>query len=479
MTTVLALDQGTTSTKAHLLRVGGAFTAVAAYEHRQILPRPGWVEHDPVELLDHVGRCLEQAAALPEPPAAIGLANQGETVIAWDRGTGRPLANAIVWQDTRTLAAIERLRADGAEDLTRSRAGLPLDPYFSAAKLRWLLDHAEGSFDLLRRGRLGLGTSDSFFLDRLAGVYATDVTTASRTSLMNLDTGQWDSELCRLFGVPMDALAEIRPTTGTFGAAGHLPIVANVVDQQAALFGHGCRQGGRAKITFGTGAFALAVADGNVSPDAAAGMMRTVAWKLDGRPLAYAIEGGVYDAAAAVNWARSLGLFATYAEIDDFAAPPAIERGLAFVPALSGLACPYWDRNAAGMWLGLGADTTKADMMQALLEGVALLAAEVIDTMHQAAPLQGSISIDGGLSNNRYFCNFLGRALGQPLVVAGSADLTGLGCAQLALIGAGLADLDTLPPPPPARNRVTSATPLSEAVRKRFRDAVKRCSAWR
>jgi glycerol kinase len=180
-----------------------------------------------------------------------------------------------------------------------------------------------------------------------------------------------------------------------------------------------------------------------------------------------------------VNWARGLGLFKHYAEIDHFAAPAAIERGIVFVPALSGLSCPYWDRNAAGMWLGLGADTTRTDMMQALLEGVALLAAEVIAAMMRATPLQGSISIDGGLSNNRYFCNFLGRALGQPVVVAGSADLTGLGCAQLALIGAGLADLDTLPPPPPARNRVTSATPLSEAARKRFRDAVKRCSAWR
>ncbi|HZF35866.1 MAG TPA: FGGY-family carbohydrate kinase, partial [Candidatus Angelobacter sp.] len=284
---------------------------------------------------------------------------------------------------------------------------------------------------------------------------------------------------CRLFGVPIEALAEIRPTAGAFGSVGRLPIVANVVDQQAALFGHGCRQGGQAKITFGTGAFALAVADRNVAADAAAGMIRTVAWKLGPRPLAYAMEGGIYDAAAAVNWARTLGLFKDYAEIDLFAAPPAIERGLVFVPALSGLSCPYWDRNAAGMWLGLGADTTKTDMMQALLEGVALLAAEVIAAMARATPLQGSISIDGGLSNNRYFCNFLGRALGQPVVVAGSADLTGLGCAQLALIGAGLADLDTLPPPPPARNRVTSATPLPEAARKRFRDAVKRCSNWR
>jgi len=475
MPAVLAIDQGTTGSKAYRLDSDGRFERVGGFDHRQIYPQAGWVEHDPLELLDHVRKLL----ALAGDAVACGIDNQGETVIAWDADSGEPVCNAIVWQDSRTLAVTDALKESGAAAMITDRTGLPVDPYFSASKLRWIIDHVPRAKALLDRGKLRLGTSDSFFLDRLAGVYATDVTTAARTSLMNLDTGQWDPELCRLFGVPIEALAEIRPTTGAFGAAGRLPIVANVVDQQAALFGHGCRQGGRAKITFGTGAFALAVADRNVSAEIAAGMMRTVAWELDGRPLTYAIEGGVYDAAAAVNWARSLGLFATYAEIDDFTAPPAIERGLAFVPALSGLACPYWDRNAAGMWLGLGADTTKADMMQALLEGVALLAAEVIDTMNRAAPLQGPISIDGGLSNNRYFCNFLARALGRPVTVAGSADLTGLGCAQLALIGAGLADLDTLPPPPPARASVAPSVPLSEATRQRFRDAVKRCSNWR
>jgi glycerol kinase len=475
MPAVLAIDQGTTGSKAYRLESDGRFERVGGFDHRQIYPQPGWVEHDPLELLDHVRKLLEQAG----DAVGCGIDNQGETVVAWDADSGEPVYNAIVWQDSRTLAVTDELKKSGAAEMITARTGLPVDPYFSASKLRWIIDHVPRAQDLLKRGKLRLGTSDSFFLDRLAGVYATDVTSAARTSLMNLDTGQWDPELCRLFGVPIEALAEIRPTTGAFGTAGRLPIVANVVDQQAALFGHGCRRGGRAKITFGTGAFALAVADGKVSAEAATGMMRTVAWKLAGRPLAYAIEGGIYDAAAAVNWARGLGLFASYAEIDHFTATPAIERGLAFVPALSGLACPYWDRNAAGMWLGLGADTTKADMMQALLEGVALLAAEVIDTMNRAAPLQGPISIDGGLSNNRYFCNFLARALGRPVTVAGSADLTGLGCAQLALIGAGLADFDSLPPPPPARHSIAPSAPLSAAARQRFRDAVKRCRAWR
>ena len=475
MPAVFAIDQGTTGSKAYRLDSAGKFERVGGFDHRQIYPQAGWVEHDPLELLGHVRKLLEQAG----DAIAFGLANQGETVIAWDADSGEPGCNAIVWQDARTLPLTEQLKKEGAAKLVTARTGLPLDPYFSASKLRWIIDNVPRAKELLKQGKLRLGTSDSFFLDRLAGLYATDVTTASRTGLMNLDSGQWDPELCRLFGVPIEALAPIRPTAGGFGAVGKLPIVANVVDQQAALFGHGCRHGGQAKITFGTGAFALAVAEKNVAAESAAGMIRTVAWKIGARPLAYAIEGGIYDAAAAVNWARGLGLFKDYAEIDQFLAPPAIERGLVFVPALSGLSCPYWDRNAAGMWLGMSNDTTRTDMMQALLEGVALLAAEVIAAMGRATPLQGSISIDGGLSNNRYFCNFLGRALGQPVVVAGSADLTGLGCAQLALIGAGLADVDSLPPPPPARNRVTSSTPLSDAARKRFREAVKRCSAWR
>jgi glycerol kinase len=475
MPAVFAIDQGTTGSKAYRLDGSGRFERAGGFDHRQIFPQPGWVEHDPRELLDHIRRLLEQAGEA----VALGLANQGETVIAWDADSGEPVCNALVWQDARTLPMTERLKAAGAEKLVTARTGLPLDPYFSASKLRWIIDHVPRAQELLARGKLRLGTSDSFFLDRLAGLYATDVTTASRTSLMNLDTGRWDPELCRLFGVPIEALAEIRPTVGDFAAVGRLPLVASVVDQQAALFGHGCRHGGQAKITFGTGAFALAVSDKNVAAEAASGMLRTVAWKIGERPLAYAIEGGIYDAAAAVNWARGLGLFESYAEIDNFAGAPAIERGLVFVPALSGLSCPYWDRNAAGMWLGMGPETTRADLMQALLEGVALLAAEVMSAMGRATPLHGAISIDGGLSNNRYFCNFLGRALGQTVVVAGSADLTGLGCAQLALIGAGLADLDTLPAPPPARNRVTSAVPLPDVVRQRFRDAVRRCRNWR
>ncbi len=422
---------------------------------------------------------MKRLAALAGDAQALGIDNQGETVIAWDADSGEPIHNAIVWQDARSQDTIERLKADGAEALTIERAGLPLDPYFSASKLRWLLDHVPAAKGLLARGRLRLGTSDSFFLDRLAGVYATDVTTASRTSLMNLATGQWDPELCRLFGVPIEALAEIRPTAGDFGSFGKLPIRASLVDQQAALFGHGARKGGHAKITFGTGAFALAVAHRDIAPDAVAGMNRTVAWQIGASPMAYAIEGGVYNAASAVNWARGLGLFREFAEIDDFPATPAIERGLAFVPALSGLAAPYWDRNAAGLWLGMGLETSPADMVQAVLEGIAFLSADLIAAMDRATPLSGAISIDGGLSKNPYFCRFLAEALERPVSVAGSADLTGLGTAQMTMIGAGLARPESLPPAARRSRTISPQGRLTAAGRARFGEALARCRNWR
>jgi glycerol kinase len=483
VSSVLALDQGTTGTKAHGLERGGAFTAVAAFEHRQILPRAGWVEHDAAELLEHLRRCLEQGAAEPQRPAAIGLANQGETVVAWDRATGRPLANAIVWQDTRTLDAVERLRAAGAETETRARAGLPLDPYFSAAKLRWLLDNVDGAPELLRAGRLGLGTSDSFFLDRLVGRYATDVTTASRTSLMNLATGDWDPELCRLFGVPIEALPPILPTLAPFGeiaegAMAGVPVTASAVDQQAALFGHGCHRPGRAKITFGTGAFALAVI-GERLPASTGGLLPTVAWQRPGRPPTYALDGGVYHAASAVNWARRLGLFREFAEIDAFTGPSALESGLAFVPALSGLGAPHWDRSAAGLWIGLGQDTGPLELVRAVLEGVALRAAEVIAAMAGIAGLEGGVSIDGGLSRNGYFRGFLAAALGRALVVPATVELTGLGIAGMALVGAGLAEPGDPALAPPPLLRVEPEATLPPALRARFAAALERSRGWR
>jgi glycerol kinase len=465
---VLAIDQGTTGTKGFSLDADGTFSKIASYEHKQIYPQQGWVEHDAEELLHHIEACIAAAGHVD----AIGIANQGETLVAWDAQSKRPIYNAIVWQDDRTKNVTEKLKAEGAEALTRDKAGLPLDPYFSASKMRWIIDHVPEAKLLLSAGRLRLGTSDSFFLDRVSNVFATDVTTASRTSLMSLQSLQWDDDLCGLFGVPRVCLPEISRTTGPFGFYNHVPITASLVDQQAALFGHGCEKLGDAKITFGTGAFALAIAGAERPIKNTSGLLPTVAWKIGNQPALYAVDGGVYNAASAVNWAKGLGLFSDFAEINMFEKPSALSRGLVFVPALSGMACPHWDRSASGLWLGLGLDTTKHDMMQAVLEGIAMRAAEVVRVMGKGH----QISIDGGLAHNPYFGQFLSNALGRVVTVAGSADLTALGTARMALLGAGSS---ILPPLPAPRHIFHPMAPVSAELNARFDIAILRSKGWK
>ncbi len=399
--------------------------------HRQIHPRPGWVEHDPAALLADIRALIEAAGTV----STIGLANQGETVVAWDAATKRPLGNAIVWQDDRTRPVTERMRAAGLEPVTLARSGLPLDPYFSAAKLRWLLDHAEDAAALRRQGRLRLGTSDAFFIDALTGVFATDVSTASRTGLMNLQDLAWDETLCGLFGVPMECLPEIRPTVGHFGAlAGDAVLGASAVDQQASLYGHGCQRAGDIKITFGTGAFALGLTESVANR--AAGLLPTIAWRIGAEPPRYALEGGVLTAGSAADWARQIGLFGDFAELDDLVGESAAARGLFFVPAQGGLGCPYWDRTARASWSGIGLDTTREDLARAVLEGVALRAAQLVDAFARTMPT-GRISVDGGLSRGRGFISFLASALGRPIAVAETADLTAAGI--IGLCGAAAA----------------------------------------
>ena len=465
---VLAIDQGTTGTKAFTYDEEGKFKTIFSAEVEQHFPKPGWVEHDPRQLLSHIEAAIKKAGKFD----CIGMANQGETLVAWNAATGAPIANAIVWQDDRSKDFCSQLKAQGAEALTKLKAGLPLDPYFSASKFRWILDHIPEAKELAAHGQLHLGTSDAYFLERLTGQFASDVTTASRTSLMNLGTLQWDDELCALFGVPRECLPEIRATTGPFGSN----ITASIVDQQAALFGHGCMKPGDAKITFGTGAFALALVGSKRPPDDKSGLLPTVAWKIGNAPADFAIDGGIYNAASAVNWAKGLGLFKSYDEINVFEKPSAISRGLAFVPALSGLAAPHWDRNAAGLWLGLGLDTTKQDMMQAVLEGVALRACEVMEVMARQGGRGTSISIDGGLSQNPYFGQFLANALNRRVLVSSSADLTGLGVARMAMLGAGAKSLPPLPKPTQA---YLPLEPLPANLHSRFGIAVLRAKGWK
>jgi glycerol kinase len=469
---VVAVDQGTTGTKSFTLHDDGRYTSAAAFEHRQIYPQAGWVEHDPEELLRHVTEAIAAAGSFD----AIGIDNQGETVIAWDAATGRPVYNAIVWQDDRTKDVTERLKAAGAEELTLKIAGLPLDPYFSASRLRWFIDHVPEVKALLKERRLRLGTSDAFFLARLNGNFATDVTTASRTSLMALDTCTWDPQLCDLFGIPMECLPEIRPTAGIFGAHKGVPVTASLVDQQAALFGHGCSAPGDTKITFGTGAFALSVAGPDRVDGSRFGILPTLAWKIGEEAAHFAVEGGVYNAASAVNWARGLGLFTEFAEIDGFSSQPAILRDLAFVPALSGLGCPHWDRSASGLWIGMGLDTTKADLMQSLLEGIALRAAEVIAAMSELVPMAETVSVDGGLAKNAYLLQMLADVTGRSITVPSSTDLTALGTARMAMRGTGAG---ALPPLPMPERVVRPVGTFGPEARARFAEAVTRARGWK
>lgn len=468
---IAAIDQGTTSTR--ILVAEGARAAVAhAIPHEQHYPAPGRVEHDPEELIANIEACL----AVAGPLDAIGIDNQGESCLAWDAVTKRALTPVIVWQDDRTANVTEALKARGLEALTLERAGLPLDPYFSASKLGWIMAHVPEAGAALAAGRLRLGTTDAFFLDRLAGRFQTDVTTASRTSLMNLATGDWDDELCALFGVPRAALPPIRPTVADHGAimvAGRwVPVTASVVDQQASLYGHGCRKAGDAKVTFGTGAFALAVTGPEMRRAPGEGLLPTIAWQRAGGAITYALDGGVYTAGSAMDWAKRLGLFADYAEIGAFDGPPAIERGLVFVPALAGLACPHWQRDAAGLWLGLTLDSGPRELARAVLEGVALRTAEVVHAMAGHVPLGSDISIDGGMARNPYFCRFLALVLGRPVVARGAGELTALGTALLA----GAPDDLTLAGAGPDRRSLPEGG--GAPLRARFAEAIAIARAW-
>lgn len=457
-----AIDQGTTSTRALVVDESGKLDVVQSIEHKQYYPHAGWVEHDPEELIANIKSCAQALGDV----AAIGLDNQGESCLAWDSETKCALSNVIVWQDKRTAETIEALKQQGTEAEVLARAGLPLDPYFSAAKLAWIIKNLPAAQDALRRGTLRLGTTDAFFLDRLTGHFVTDASTASRTSLMNLETLEWDATLCALFGVPLECLPEITPTIGDFGtlntAHGPRPITASIVDQQAALYGVGARTAGDAKITFGTGAFALVLTGDAPHRAPKQGLLPTVAWQFPGAAPVYALDGGVYSAGAAINWAKSLGLFGAFSEINQFDSPcatscatsgaisSAISRGLAFVPALAGLGCPHWEPEARGVWLGLGLEHNAQDMVQSVLEGVALRTAQTINAMEAMVPLRGAIAIDGGMSANPYFTQFLADVLERTVRPATLPEMTGYGTAQLAAKGAGLAlpdwtDFSTLP----------------------------------
>ncbi|MCB6182878.1 hypothetical protein LIN78_04850 [Leeia sp. TBRC 13508] len=482
MRKILAIDQGTTLTKAYLLDEAGGFTEVGRLPHQTMHPQAGWVEQDAEALLHNIQTLIRMAGKFD----ALALAHQGETVVASDAETGLPLYPAIVWQDQRTQAWLEEERLKGLEQETLSRAGLPLDAYFSASKLRWLFHEVPAVKAAYQANRLRLSTSDAFFVSRLTGHYSTDTSSASRTSLANLHTANWDDHLCDRFGVPTATLPTIRPTVADFGRlsigseSDGAPLVAVVVDQQAALFGHQCQQAGDMKITFGTGAFALALTGEKPHLHAGDGLLPTLAWTLPSRAggvvnTTYAVDGGMYTAGAAIEWLKGLGLFSDYAELSTYQGPSALARGLVFVPALAGLACPYWDRHAAGQWMGMRQDTTKADLCRAVVEGIALRAAEIVDTLSAIQPHLGQLSIDGGITKNPYFCQFFTDLLQRPVTVFSHADITSLGTARL---GSLALDSAAFQPAELLQQVYQPGAPTLAALRPRFHQALNMCRGW-
>jgi glycerol kinase len=444
---VLAIDQGTTGTTALLLDAAVRVVAQFNVEFPNHYPSPGLVEHDTDEIWASVQAAVRGALrqAGPVTLRAIGITNQRETCLFWDRATGQPIHRALVWQDRRTADTCRRLKEEGREPWVRARTGLVLDPYFSATKAAWLLDHVPGARAAAEAGTLAFGTIDAWLAFRLCGAHATDASNASRTLLFNLHTGDWDPELCSLFGVPMATLPRICDNAEVLGSTAGLdflpdgiPVAGMAGDQQSALFGQACFTPGMAKCTFGTGAFVL-LNTGGAIVSSEAGLLSTVAWRLRGQTT-YALEGSAFIAGAAVQWLRDgLGLISTAAEVEALAASVPDSGGVIFVPALTGLGAPYWRPDARGAIFGLTRGTTKAHLARAALEGVAFQIADILAVMsaESGRPL-ARLQVDGGAARNDLLMQTQADLLGVTCVRPTVLETTALGAAFLAGLGVGM-----------------------------------------
>ena len=450
MQAILALDAGTTSSRAIVFDGQGRILSVAQREFRQIFPQPGWVEHDASEIwqtqIAVASEAVENARGVEI--AAIGITNQRETTVLWDRSTGKPVANAIVWQDRRTASLCDELRHAGHEELFAERTGLVLDPYFSGTKIRWLLDNVEGAREAAQAGRLAFGTIDSWLVWNLTrgSVHVTDVSNASRTLLFDIHRARWDEQLLEILGVPASLLPHVVPSIG-FAAetAPGLPIPAGIPiagiagDQQAALFGQRCCSPGMAKNTYGTGSFVV-MNSGSAPVRSRHGLLATIAWKDRGRPLQYAVEGSIFVTGAAVQWLRDeLGIIRTAADVESLAASVPDSAGVVFVPAFTGLGTPHWDAWARGMIIGLTRGTTAAHIARATLESIALTTADVLDAMQadSGLPLK-ELRVDGGAAANDLLMQLQADIAGIPVARSSIGETTALGAAYLAGIGCGL-----------------------------------------
>ena len=455
---LLAIDQGTTGTTALVLTAEGVIAGRYTTEFPQHFPKPGWVEHDPDELWQSVGSAVGGALAAAKIEgheiAAIGLTNQRETTVLWDRKTGRPIHRAIVWQCRRTADECDRLKKEGVTERVRERTGLVLDAYFSGTKIAWTLDNVEGARARAERGELAFGTIDTFLVHKLTGgdTHVTDVSNASRTLLMDLRTLAWDDEMLALFRVPKSLLPNIVGNAEVIAktrAAGFLPdgipIAGMAGDQQAALFGQACFEVGDAKCTYGTGAFALM----NIGPEplsSAHGLVTTVAFRIHGKTT-YALEGSAFIAGAAVQWLRDgLGIIKSARDIEGLARGVPSTEGVAFVPALSGLGAPYWDQGARGALVGLTRGTTAAHIARATLEGIAFEVEDLLAAMRSdAARPISRLRVDGGAAANQLLMQFQADVSNVTVERPTELESTGRGAAMLAGVGAGLMDLSTAP----------------------------------
>ena len=453
---LLSIDQGTTSSRATIFTSEGVAVATASRAFSQHYPQPGWVEHDPQEIWESQLACLGEVLARCGLPASqiagIGITNQRETTVVWERSTGRALYRAIVWQDRRTAELTESLKARGLEPMIRERTGLLLDPYFSASKLAWLLEHVDGLRARAEAGEVCFGTVDSWLIFRLSGgrSHVTDLSNASRTMLFNIRTLAWDEELLRLFRVPRAMLPEVRPSVSAFGfsqaefTGGEIAIAGVAGDQQAALFGQGCFIPGMAKATFGTGAFV--VMNSGSQPGSGEGVLTTIAWQLPGEKVQYALEGSIFIAGAAVEWLQEgLGIIGSADEVEALAGSVPDTGGVYFVPALSGLGTPYWNPYARGVIAGLTRGSSRAHLARAALEAIAFQTVDAIRAMEKGSGISlRELRVDGGAARNNLFLEMQADLLGAPVLRPHATESTSLGAAYLAGIGTGVLDTGSI-----------------------------------